>query len=65
MERVVVTGLGVVSCVGNDVPAFWSALTAGTSGIAPITAFDASGLAVQIAGEVKDFRFDARLGKRM
>jgi 3-oxoacyl-[acyl-carrier-protein] synthase II len=65
MERVVVTGLGVVSCVGNDVPAFWDALTAGRSGIAPITAFDASKMGVKIAGEVKDFQFDARLGKRM
>ena len=65
MKRVVVTGLGVVSCVGNDVASFWQALTAGTSGIAPVAGFDASNLAVRIAGEVKDFRFDARLGKRM
>jgi 3-oxoacyl-[acyl-carrier-protein] synthase II len=65
MERVVVTGLGVVSCVGNDVPSFWEALVAGRSGIAPITAYDASQQAVRIAGEVKAFQFDARLGKRM
>ncbi len=65
MERVVVTGLGVVSCVGNDVPAFWDALTHGRSGIAPITAFDPARLGVKIAGEIKDFAFDGKLAKRM
>jgi len=65
MERVVVTGLGVVSCIGNDVSTFWSALTGGVSGIARIAAFDPAGLATQIAGEVKGFDFDAKLGKRM
>ena len=65
MERVVVTGMGVVSCIGNDVPSFWEALQAGRSGIAPIASFDASNLAVRIAGEVRGFAFDARLGKRM
>ncbi len=65
MERVVVTGLGVVSCIGNDVPSFWDALQAGRSGIGPIASFDASNLAVRIAGEVRGFQFDARLGKRM
>jgi 3-oxoacyl-[acyl-carrier-protein] synthase II len=65
MERVVVTGLGVVSCIGNDVPTFWEALLAGRSGIAPIASFDSSAIAVHIAGEVKGFQFDARLGKRM
>jgi 3-oxoacyl-[acyl-carrier-protein] synthase II len=65
MERVVVTGLGVVSCIGNDVPSFWDALLAGRSGIATITAFDPAPLGSRIAGEVKDFAFDARLAKRM
>jgi 3-oxoacyl-[acyl-carrier-protein] synthase II len=54
-RRVVVTGLGVVSPVGNDVPSAWSALLAGRSGIGPITSFDASGLTCRIAGEVKGF----------
>jgi 3-oxoacyl-[acyl-carrier-protein] synthase II len=54
-RRVVVTGLGAVTPVGNDVPTFWSALRDGRSGVAPITRFDASGLDVRIAGEVKDF----------
>lgn len=64
MERVVVTGLGVVSCIGNTVPAFWEALCNGHSGIARITAFDPSSLSTQIAGEVKDFAFDPRAAKR-
>lgn len=64
MERVVVTGLGVVSCVGNDVPRFWENLSKGRSGVAPVTAFDASHLSTRIAGEAKDFTFDSRLSKR-
>ncbi|MCW3481398.1 beta-ketoacyl-ACP synthase II [Neisseriaceae bacterium JH1-16] len=54
-RRVVVTGLGHVSPVGNDVASGWANLLAGKSGIATITRFDASDLACQIAGEVKDF----------
>jgi 3-oxoacyl-[acyl-carrier-protein] synthase II len=61
----VVTGLGVVSCVGTSVETFWDALIAGRSGIATISSFDASGLAVRIAGEVHDFSFDPKLAKRM
>ena len=54
-RRVVVTGLGAVSPVGNDVPSSWEALLAGRSGIGPITRFDASGLGCRIAGEVRNF----------
>lgn len=54
-RRVVVTGLGCVSPVGNSVAATWHAIIAGVSGIARITSFDASALATQIAGEVKGF----------
>ena len=54
-RRVVVTGLGAVSPVGNDVASSWEALLAGRSGIGPITRFDASGLGCRIAGEVKGF----------
>jgi 3-oxoacyl-[acyl-carrier-protein] synthase II len=54
-RRVVVTGLGVVSPVGNDITSFWNALIEGKSGIDKITLFDASGFDSQIAGEVKGF----------
>jgi 3-oxoacyl-[acyl-carrier-protein] synthase II len=54
-RRVVVTGLGIVSPVGNDVATAWSKLTAGRSGVGRITRFDASSFRTQIAGEVKDF----------
>ena len=54
-RRVVVTGLGCISPVGNTVAQAWRALCAGQSGIGPITQFDASAFACQIAGEVKGF----------
>jgi len=55
MTRIVVTGLGAVTPIGNDVPTFWRSLTAGVSGAGPVTAFDATGFPVRIACEVKDF----------
>lgn len=55
MNRVVITGLGVVSPVGLNVPDFWKALVAGECGIGPITGFDASGLKVKVAAELKGF----------
>ena len=54
-RRVVVTGLGCVSSVGNNVNDSWNAVKNGKSGIANITLFDASKHLVRIAGEVKDF----------
>lgn len=54
-RRVVITGLGQISPVGNDVESAWQNLLAGKSGIGTITRFDASELPCQIAGEVKDF----------
>ena len=54
-RRVVVTGLGIVSPVGNGVPEAWKNILAGQSGITRITRFDASAFSSQIAGEVKDF----------
>ncbi|TCW32153.1 beta-ketoacyl-ACP synthase II [Gulbenkiania mobilis] len=54
-RRVVVTGLGHVAPVGNDVATGWANIVAGKSGIGTITRFDASDLACQIAGEVRDF----------
>jgi beta-ketoacyl-acyl-carrier-protein synthase II len=54
-RRVAITGVGLVTPVGNDVATTWSALLAGTSGGAPISLFDASGFPVRIASEVKGF----------
>ncbi len=54
-RRVVLTGLGIVSPIGNSVAQAWEAALAGKGGITRITRFDASRLASQIAGEVKDF----------
>jgi 3-oxoacyl-[acyl-carrier-protein] synthase II len=55
-NRVVVTGLGVVSPVGNDVDSFWRSLKEGISGIDKLTVFDASAYDARISGEVKDFQ---------
>src|ERR671938_224064 len=54
-RRVVVTGLGAVTPVGNDAPSTWRAAVAGESGIDWIRSFDASGFPVRVAAEVKDF----------
>ena len=68
-RRAVVTGLGAVTPIGNDVATFWSNLTAGVSGVAPISAFDASDLEVRIAAEVKGFEprdwMDFKQARRM
>ncbi len=55
MRRVVVTGWGAITPVGNDVPSMWQHLVEGHSGIRRITAFDPTPFASQIAGEVRDF----------
>jgi len=55
-RRVVVTGLGVVSPVGNDVTTAWANILAGKSGVARITRFDPAAYRSQIAGEVRDFK---------
>jgi 3-oxoacyl-[acyl-carrier-protein] synthase II len=54
-RRVVITGLGIISPVGNTIPEAWSNIVAGRSGITRITRFDATAFASQIAGEVKNF----------
>ncbi len=68
-KRVVVTGLGVISPVGNDIGTFWGSLLAGKSGIGPAKSFDVSAFDSRIAGEVKDFDparyFDFKEAKRM
>jgi len=68
-RRAVVTGLGAVTPIGNDVATFWSNLLAGVSGVGPITQFDASGEEVRIAAEVKGFNprdwIDFKQARRM
>jgi len=54
-KRVVITGLGVISPVGNDIASFWQSLKEGKSGVGPITSFDATAFDSRIAAEVKDF----------
>ena len=57
-RRVVITGLGCVSPVGNNVADMWGAITAGKSGVGPITKFDASAFSTTFAAEVKDFKVE-------
>jgi 3-oxoacyl-[acyl-carrier-protein] synthase II len=68
-HRVVVTGVGTVNPIGLNVEEFWPNLLAGTSGVGPITQFDASDLAVQMAAEVKNFdprqHMDPKAARRM
>lgn len=63
-RRVVVTGLGIVSPVGNTVQEAWTNLVAGKSGIGTITRFDASSLKSQVAGEVREFDIGAYLSAK-
>lgn len=68
-RRVVVTGLGAVTPIGNTVEEFWHSIKAGTVGIGAITKFDTTNYKVKLAAEVKDFdakeRMDARAARRM
>lgn len=57
-RRVVITGLGCISPVGNNVADMWNAVTSGKSGIGPITRFDASTFSTTFAGEVKNFQLE-------
>ena len=55
MNRVVITGMGAITPLGNTVEAFWDGIKNGKNGIAPITRFDASETGISVAAEVKDF----------
>ncbi|MFW5815368.1 MAG: beta-ketoacyl synthase N-terminal-like domain-containing protein, partial [Wenzhouxiangella sp.] len=63
-RRIVVTGLGCVSPVGNEIESAWSAIKAGRSGIGALTAFDADRFPAHIAGEVRDFDVDRYLSPK-
>lgn len=68
-RRVVVTGMSIVTALGNDVPEFWEKLCAGKSGVARLERFDCSDFKVNFGGEVKNFRpedhFDGKEAKRL
>lgn len=64
-KRVVVTGMGAVTPVGNDVNTFWNSLVSGKNGVGPITKFDASGFKAKLAAEVKDFHPEDYMEKPM
>jgi 3-oxoacyl-[acyl-carrier-protein] synthase II len=64
MKRVVITGMGVVSPVGNDTESFWQALKNGESGAGPITRFDTTDFVTRYAAEVKDFDPKERIDRR-
>ena len=68
-RRVVITGLGAITPIGNTVEEFWNGIKNGTVGIGPITKFDTTEYKVKIAAEVKDFvakeRMDFKASKRM
>jgi len=63
-RRVVVTGMGTVNALAQDVPSFWEALVAGRSGVATITRFDPSRVTAKVAAEVKDFDPTAVLDRK-
>ena len=62
-RRVVITGLGAVSCLGMDVESMWTALLEGKSGIGPITAFDPNRFPCKIAGEIEPFKINKHIPK--
>ena len=62
--RVVITGMGVISPVGNDVETFWQSLIGGRSGVGPITLFDPTGFESRFAAEVKGFDAVALFGRK-
>lgn len=64
MERVVITGTGLVSPLGNDVSTFWNAMLQGKSGISRIDSWDTSHMKTHMAGVVRDFDADGRFGRR-
>ena len=64
LKRVVITGLGALTPVGNSAPETWEALVNGVSGIAPITSFDVSLFKTQFAGEVKNFNPEEHIDRK-
>ncbi|MDQ7826468.1 MAG: beta-ketoacyl-ACP synthase II [Candidatus Eremiobacteraeota bacterium] len=63
-KRVVITGIGLLSCVGNSLPAFWDAIVNGKSGIDIIKSFDVTNFDVRIGGEVRDFSPEEHISRK-
>ncbi len=64
MNKAVITGMGVISPLGNDIDTFWSAIKAGKSGLGPITLFDAADYDSKVAAEVKEFDASLYMDKK-
>ena len=64
MNRVVITGMGAITPLGNTVEDFWNGLKNGEHGIAPITKFDASETGITVAAEVKEFDPSLYMGRK-
>jgi 3-oxoacyl-[acyl-carrier-protein] synthase II len=64
MKKVVISGMGVVTPIGNDIDSFWASIQAGKSGLGPVTRFDASRLDSRVAAEVKDFDASLYMDKK-
>ena len=63
-RRVVVTGLGAITPIGNSINSFWNSVKEGKNGIDKITCFDTEDFKVKVAAEVKDFNAEEYLGKK-
>src|SRR6201996_9816295 len=63
-RRVVITGLGIVSPVGNDVAPAWSSILAGKSGIGPIKRFDTTNFPTHFGGEIRDLNLEAYMSSK-
>ena len=63
-RRVVITGLGAVTPLGNDISSFWNGVREGKCGIGPITLFDAADFKASLAAEVKDFHPEAVIDRK-
>lgn len=64
MKRVVITGMGIISPIGNDLASYQENLMAGRHGIGPITRFSTEGYKATLAAEVKDFQIDHLIDKK-
>src|SRR5579885_861715 len=65
MEKVVITGMGVLSACGSTPAALWASLAAGRSGLGPVTRVESSRLQTGVCGEVRDFQPEQHFGKEV